>query len=103
LRTELTNALTFAARVAPAAPQAPEDRGQKFPGSPDFSGSDQPQLRGWIAQRRMFIRHKPASFPDEQSKMWYVFNRLRGVALGQMLPHVQEDGTIGLEDLTVFI
>jgi len=89
--------------VAPAAPQAPEDREQKFPDSPDFSGSDQAQLRGWIAQIPVVIRHKPASFPDEQSKMRYTFNRLRGRALGQILPHVREDGTIGLEDLSASI
>jgi hypothetical protein len=35
--------------------------------------------------------------------MRYAFNRLRGVALGQILPHVREDGTIGLEDLPAFI
>jgi len=103
LRTQLANALMLAAIAAPAAPQAPEDRGQKFPDSPDFSGSDRTQLRGWIAQLRMVIRHKPASFPDEQSKMRYAFNRLMGVALGQILPHVGEDGTIGLEDLPAFI
>jgi hypothetical protein len=51
----------------------------------------------------MVIRHKPASFPDEQSKMRYAFNRLRGVALGQILPHIREDGTIGLEDLPALI
>ena len=51
----------------------------------------------------MVIRHKPASFPNEQSKMRYAFNQLRGVALGQILPHVREDGTIGLEDLPAFI
>jgi hypothetical protein len=51
----------------------------------------------------MVIRHKPASFPDEQSKMRYAFNRLRGIALGQILPHLQEDGMIGLEDLPAFI
>jgi len=51
----------------------------------------------------MVICHKPASFPEEQSKMRYVFNRLRGVALDQILPHVWEDGTIGLEDLPAFI
>ena len=103
LRTQLANALTLAARAAPAAPQVPGNRGQKFPNSPDFSGSDRTQLRGWIAQLQMVIRHKPASFPDEQSKMRYAFNRLRGIALGQILPHVREDGTIGLEDLTAFI
>jgi hypothetical protein len=103
LRTQLANALTLAARVAPAAPQAQEDRGQKFPDSPDISGSDRTQLRGWIAQLRMVIWHKPASFPDEQSKMRYAFNPLRGIALGQILPHVREDGTIGLEDLPAFI
>ena len=103
LRTQLANALMLAARATPTAPQAPEDRGQKFPDSPDFSGSDRTQLRGWIAQLRMVIRHQPASYPDEQSKMRYAFNRLRGVALGQILPHVREDGTIGLEDLPAFI
>jgi len=103
LRTQLANALTLAARAAPAVPQAPEDRGQKFPDSPDISGSNRTQLRGWIAQLWIVIRHKPASFPDEQSKMRYAFNRLRGVALGQILPHVRENGMIGLEDLPALI
>jgi len=103
LRMQLANALTLAARAVPAAPQAPEERGQKFPDSPDFSGSDRTLLRGWSAQLRMVIRHKPASFPDEQSKMRYAFNRLRGVALDHILPHVREDGTIGLEDLPALI
>jgi len=51
----------------------------------------------------MVIQHKQASFPDEQSKMRYIFNRLRGISLGQILPHVQKDGTIGLQDLPAFI
>jgi hypothetical protein len=103
LRMQFANALTLAARAVPAASQTPEDRGQKIPDSPDFSRSDRTQVRGWIAQLRMVIRYKPASFPDEQSKMRYAFNRLRGIALGQILPHVREDGTIGLEDLPDFI
>jgi hypothetical protein len=40
LRTQLANALTL------AAPQAPEDRGQKFPSSPDISESDGTELKG---------------------------------------------------------
>ena len=47
----------------------------------------------------MFIRHKPASFPEEQSKMQYTFEHLSGIALCQILPHVREDGELGLEDL----
>jgi hypothetical protein len=35
--------------------------------------------------------------------MRYAFNPLRGIALGQILPHVEEDGTIGLGDLPAFI
>jgi len=35
--------------------------------------------------------------------MRYAFNRLRGIALGQILPHVREDRTIGLEDLPALI
>lgn len=79
LSTQLANALSLAARLAPAAPQALEDRGQKFPDSPGFSGSDRTQLRGWIAQLQMVIRHKPASFSDEQLKMLYEFICLRGL------------------------
>jgi hypothetical protein len=36
------------AGAASAAPQAPEDRDQKYPHSPDCLGSDQTELRGWI-------------------------------------------------------
>jgi hypothetical protein len=35
--------------------------------------------------------------------MRYTFNHLRGIALGQVLPHVQEDRTIALEDLSAGI
>jgi hypothetical protein len=69
LRTQLANALTLAARAAPAAPQGPEDRGQKFPDSPDFAGTDRTQLRCCIVHLRMVIGHKPARFPNEQSNM----------------------------------
>jgi len=47
----------------------------------------------------MVIPHKPASLPGEQSKMWYTFNSLSGIAVGQILPHIRESGEIGLEDL----
>jgi len=103
LRTLLANALSVAAHISPTSPQQPEDRGQKFPDSPDSSGLDRAQLRGWIAQLQMVIRHKPASLPDEQSNMQYAFNRLRGIALGQILPHVRENGQIGLEDVPAII
>jgi len=103
LRTQLANAISLAARAAPPAPQPLEDRGQKFPDCPRFSGSDRTQLRGWIAQLRIVIRHTPNRFPDEQAKMQYAFNRLSGLALKQILPHVWENGEIGLEDLAAFI
>jgi hypothetical protein len=51
----------------------------------------------------MVIRHKPASFPEEQSKMRSAFISQRGIALDQILPHVWEDGTIELEDLPAVI
>jgi hypothetical protein len=55
LRTQLANASTLAAGAAPTAPRAPEERVQKLPDSPDISGSDKTQLRGWIAQLQMVI------------------------------------------------
>ena len=67
LRTQLANAASLAAWVAPTPPQQPEDRGQMLPDSMDCSGSDRAQLRGWVAQLRMVIRDKSASIPDEQS------------------------------------
>jgi hypothetical protein len=103
LRTQLANALSLAARAAPPAPQQLEDRGQKVPDTPDFSGSDSPQLRGWIAQIQIIIRHEPSCFPDNQSNMRYSFNRLSGLALKQVMPHVQDNGEIGLEGLPAFI
>jgi hypothetical protein len=51
----------------------------------------------------MVIHHKPSRFPDEQPKMRYAFNRLSGLALNQILPHVRENGEVGLEDLPAFI
>jgi hypothetical protein len=51
----------------------------------------------------MVIRHTPSRFPDEQAKMRYAFNRLSGLALKQILPHVQDNGEIGLGDLPAFI
>jgi hypothetical protein len=103
LRTPLANALSLAARTAPTAPQQLEDRGQKFPDSPDFSGSDRTQLTGWNAQLRMVIRHKPSTFPNEQSKMRYALNRLSGLALKEILPHIRENGEVGLEGLPAFL
>jgi hypothetical protein len=50
LRTQLAHALSIAAPAAPAAPQQHEKKGQKFPDSPDFSGSNCTQSIDWIAQ-----------------------------------------------------
>jgi hypothetical protein len=103
IKTQLANALMLEARMVPTVPQAPEDKGRTFPDSPDFSRSDRTQLSGWITQLRIVVRHKPASFRDKQSKMRYAYHHLRGVALGQILSHVLEDGMIGLEDLPAVI
>jgi len=51
----------------------------------------------------MVIRYKPGSFLDKHSKMRYAFKRLRVMTLGQIVPHVREDKTIGLEDLPAFM
>jgi len=39
---------------------------------------------------------------DERSKMPCTFNRLSGIALKEILPHIQENGEIGLRDLQAF-
>jgi len=103
LKRQLANALSLAVPAAPIPTQDQEDRGLELPDSLEFSGSDRTQLRGWIAQLRMGIRDKPRSIPDEQSKMRYAFNRLTGFALKQILPHVRENGEVGLDGLPAFI
>jgi hypothetical protein len=35
--------------------------------------------------------------------MWSAFNHLREISLGQIMPSVREDRTIGVEDLRAFI
>jgi len=101
--TELANILTLAVRAVPAAPQAKQHVGQNFLDSQDISGSDQTQRSGWIAHLRMVMQCNPGSFRNEHLKMLYACNHLRGVALGQFLPHVQDDRTIELKDLPAFI
>jgi hypothetical protein len=46
---------------------------------------------------------KPNSFPEEQSKMRYAFNRLSRLIFGKILPHVQESGATDLGDCPAFI
>jgi len=82
VRTQHANTPTLAAHAAPAALQGREDKSQTFPDSLNYFWSDQTQLTGWIAQLGMDIRHKPGSFPKEQSKMRSVFNHQRGIASG---------------------
>jgi hypothetical protein len=55
-------------------------------------------FRGLIEHLYMVIRHKPRGVSDEQSKMQYAFNSLKSIALGQISPHVWEDGKICLGD-----
>jgi hypothetical protein len=98
LRTRLANASKWAARAAPAASQALEGKGENFPDSLHFSESDRTLLKVFIAQLWMVIQHKPASFPDQRWMMLSAFNTLKGVALRDILPHVQEDETISLDD-----
>jgi len=35
--------------------------------------------------------------------MQYAFNGLRGITLGQIRPHIREDGPMGLEDHPAYI
>jgi len=102
-RPKLANELPIPAWVSPTPPQQSENRRQKLPGSAEFSGSDRAQSRGRIAQLRMVMRHKPASCPNEQSKIRLALDCLREISLDQISPHVREDREIGLEDLPAFI
>jgi hypothetical protein len=45
----------------------------------------------------MVIPHKPASVANQQLRIRYTFNRLRGVDLCHDFPHIWEDGTIEQE------
>jgi len=89
LRMQLANALSLASRAAPAPPHQLQDWGQKFPNSPDISGFDRTQWRGWIAQLQMVVRHKPTSLPNEPralSVARWVAGHCRGFALKPLCP-----------------
>jgi hypothetical protein len=51
----------------------------------------------------MVISCKPGSFPDKQKTIWHTFNLPKGVALVQIKPHIQNNGTIGLEHLPMVL
>jgi len=54
-RMQIANVLTLAVRVAIAAPETQQARGQKVPDSTDLSWADRTRLTGWLAQWEMVV------------------------------------------------
>ena len=78
---------TRAARNAGAAPRSLFAR---IPDPPLFSGKDRKALRPFVMQLRLKIAEDAERMPTEQSRLRYAFSRLEGIALAQVLPHVQD-------------
>jgi hypothetical protein len=74
---------------------------QKIPDPPLFDGT-RAKLRQFLAQLRLKVAGDLHRFPDAQHQLCYAAGRLEGLALGQVLPLIQDDNSIALADLNAF-
>jgi hypothetical protein len=88
--------------AAPAAENPDRTRGDKIPDPPMFDGY-RDKLRPFIAQLRLKLANNQGRFPTEQHRMAYTVNRLEGRALAQILPFVNNDGQVTLDNVAAVI
>ena len=68
----------------------PAARSTKYPDPPMFSGRDCTQLRPFIAKLRLKLYFNRDWYVTEQQRLEYAIKRLEDLALGQILPYVEE-------------
>jgi hypothetical protein len=67
-----------------------------------FTGEDRGKLRSFVALLHLWLIDRPSKFPSEQSKLQYVFSRLEGAALEQMI-HLTQNDCVNLENFEAFV
>ncbi|KZZ87382.1 Retrotransposon gag protein [Ascosphaera apis ARSEF 7405] len=90
LRPQSTTATSSAPSPAPApvsasGPSSSPDKVVKIPDPAVFSGS-RDDLSRWTAQVKVKLSVNASHFPNEESRIGYLFSRLSGAAAQQLLP-----------------
>jgi hypothetical protein len=67
-----------------------------------FTGEDRSKLRSFVALLHLRLIDRPREFPNEQSKLRYVFSRLEGAALEQLI-HLVKDDRVNLGNFEAFV
>ncbi|SLM41066.1 Retrotransposon gag domain [Lasallia pustulata] len=87
--------------IPPAAARI--EKSEKLEGPPMFSGKSRDKLPGWVAGLWLKLQNNADRFLSDQSQITYAISRKEGKALAQLLPYVQDDGTVGFDTITDLI
>jgi hypothetical protein len=98
LEAQLTQTLALANVATSSSPAS--HKGQTDPKK--FTGEDRSKLRSFVALLCLCLIDRPGEFPNEQSKIRYVFSRLEGAALEQLI-HLMNDDRMNLGDFEAFV
>jgi hypothetical protein len=98
LEAQLAQTIALANVVTTSSPAS--RKGQTDPEK--FTGEDRSKLRSFVALLRLHLIDRPGEFPNEQSKLRYVFSRLEGAALEQLI-HLVKDDRVNLENFEAFV
>jgi hypothetical protein len=98
LEAQLMQTLTLATASTNSLPAG--RKGQTDPEK--FTGDDRGKLRSFVALFHLRLIDHPREFPNEQSKLRYVFCRSEAATLEQMI-HVVKDDRVNLENFEAFI
>jgi hypothetical protein len=98
LEAQLMQTLTLATATTNTLPAG--RKGQTDPEK--FTGDDRGKLRSFIALFHLCLIDHPGEFPNEQSKLRYVFSRLEAAMLEQMI-HLVKDDRVNLENFEAFV
>jgi hypothetical protein len=98
LEAQLTQTLALVTATTNSSPAG--RKGQTDPEK--FTGEDRSKLRSFVALLCLRLINRPGEFPSEQSKLHYVFSRLEGAVLEQMI-HLVKDDRVNLENFEAFM
>jgi hypothetical protein len=98
LEAQLTQTLALATAATNSSPTG--RKGQTDPKK--FNRQDRGKLRSFVALLCLWLINCPGEFPSEQSKLHYVFSRLEGAALEQMI-HLIKNDHINLKNFEAFV
>jgi hypothetical protein len=87
LQAQLMQTLALATTTTNSSPAG--RKGQTDPAK--FTGEDHGKLRSFVALLRLYLIDCPRESPNKQSKLQYVFSRLEGAILEQIIHLIKDD------------